>query len=1173
MKKSETVNGWSDYPLKKTFLIMRIIVFLLLATIFQTYANDAYSQRAKLSLNFNNTELEQVLDAIENQSEFFFLYNEKLVDVKRKVSLRVSNAGMDSILEQLFEGTDVEYAIVDRKIVLAPEDISSVIQQQQGITGIVKDHTGLPLPGVSVVIKGTTSGTITDMDGNFQINNLPANASLVFSFVGMRAMEVQVGNQSNLSITMEEETIGLDEVVAIGFGTQKKENLTGSLTQVRMDEILGDRPIINAAAALQGSVPGLLVTGNHQVGQQKSFQIRGAYSIGSGSTISPLVLIDNVEGNIDMVNPEDIESITVLKDAASSAIYGARAAGGVIIVTTKRPKSGASFQLNYNNNIGIETAVNLPEQAPLDHYFSAYLDAGFGNSYWAARQDVTKWQQYLKDYKSNPAAFNIVGDGVFVDSDGVSYYLNEKDTYSQFMESSLSQSHNFSGSGGTDKLRYRISGGYTDQDGTLITSKDRFTRINVASFISADLTTWFTQELDIKYAKSDKSLPGNDAGNLFNTRLISYYPDGIMPKQPYGLPEDMPVNTPMNTILYGNTVNTISANPRIFTRSILKPFKDFEAILEYTFDQRDVRYDYYSGNYMITDIQQGSKMINNSDYYIKRHYFTDYNAINAYATYSKSFGDHHFKLMGGYNQESSYYEYVNVRVQDQAVLTVPSLDGATGDKQLLDNYIEYAIRGGFFRFNYNFQDRYLLEVNGRYDGSSKFPKSNRFGYFPSVSLGWQIARESFMEGTRNWLDELKLRVSWGEIGNQNISAYQFSPSMSLSTWTASTATWLHNGEQVTIVGIPALVSSTFTWENVSTLDFGLDYTLFKGRMQGTFDWYERNTTGMLAPGVQLPAVVGAPAPLQNTADLRTRGWEFALSWKNRIGALSYRFGINLTDYESVVTKYENASGLLSDYYEGMVSGEIWGYLADGFYSIDDFESTSTWKLKEGVTSINGYSSVLRPGDVKFKNLSDKDGTTNMISAGMNSVEDPGDRSIIGNDTPRLQYGANAGAGFKGFDLNVIIQGVAKRDVWLGGAAIFPFGGVGPTDAIFRPVYYNQIDYWQPNDPSNGDYSAKNPDATLPRIYGYTSATAVGSNTRVSDKYLSDASYLRVKNVTLAYTFPKNWIDPYEMKALKLFIGVENLATFSSLPKGYDPETISWTYPLYRTISFGVNVTF
>lgn len=1174
MEKFNT-NGeaLSDRFLYKLFLVMRITLILFFAATFTSMASLTYAQSTRVSLSMTDVTVKDALRSIENKSEFFFIYNNELVDVTRKVNINVKDQRIDDILATMFAGQNIDITVIDRKIVLAPSDIAAVIQQQRGVSGTVNDRTGLPLPGVTVVLKGTTTGTITDNNGNFTLSNIPSDATLVISFVGMQTQEIIVGNQTVINVTMQEETFGIEEVVAIGFGTQKKENLTGSVSQVKMEEILGDRPVINAAAALQGSVPGLVVTGNHQVGQSKSFQIRGAYSIGSGSTIAPLVLIDNVEGSIDMVNPEDIESISVLKDAASSAIYGARAAGGVIIVTTKRPRAGARFQLNYNNNFGIETAVNLPKQAPLDDYFQAYLDAGFGNSYWAARQDVGKWRQYLRDYKANPSAFQTVGDGVYKDSDGVVYYLNERDPYSQFMESSLMQSHNFSGSGGTDKIRYRMSGGYTDQDGTLITSKDRYKRINVASYISADLTDWFTQELDVKYARSDRQLPGNDSGNLFNTRLVSYYPDGIMPKEMYGMSEDMPVNTPRNTIIYGNTTQNLTTNPRVFTKSIFKPVKTFEAIFEYTFDQRDVRYNYYSGNYMITDIQQGTKLINTSDYYIKQRYFTDYNAINAYGTYTNSFGDHNLKVMGGFNQESSYYEYVNVRVQDQAVLTVPSLDGATGDKQLLDRYTEYAIRGGFFRFNYNYQNKYLLEINGRYDGSSKFPTSERFGYFPSVSAGWQIARESFMEGTQSWLDELKLRASWGEIGNQNISAYQFTPSMSLSTWTAGTATWLHNGEQVTIVGMPALVSSSFTWENVATLDFGLDVTLLKGRMQGTADWYERNTTGMLAPGVQLPAVVGAPAPLQNTADMRTRGWEIALNWKDRIGNFSYRIGANLADYSSEITKYENASGLLSDYYEGMKMGEIWGYLADGYYTADDFESTSTWKLKPDVTTINGYASVLRPGDLKFKNLSDADGTTNMISAGMNSVEDPGDRTIIGNSTPKFHFGVNTGAAYKGFDINIILQGVAKRDIWLGGAAIFPFAGVGPTDAIFRPVYYNQTDYWQPKDAANGDYSPVNPNATLPRIYGYTSATAVGSNSRVSDKYLSDASYMRVKNVTLSYAFPKQWINRYEMNALKLFIGVENLATFSSLPKGYDPETVSWTYPLYRTISFGLNVTF
>jgi len=470
-------------------------------------------------------------------------------------------------------------------------------------------------------------------------------------------------------------------------------------------------------------------------------------------------------------------------------------------------------------------------------------------------------------------------------------------------------------------------------------------------------------------------------------------------------------------------------------------------------------------------------------------------------------------------------------------------------------------------------DRYLLEVNGRYDGSSKFPKDSRYGFFPSVSLGWNIAQEKFMESTQNWLGSLKIRASYGMIGNQNVPAYSFIPTMGINNKYNG---WLVDGNQVTaITSIPSLVSNNFTWEKVGTLDFGLDFSMFNNRFTGTFDWYQRNTNGMLAPGMQLPGVVGADAPYQNTADMRTRGWEVSLNWRDQIGKVGYRVGFNLSDSQSKIMKYNsNESGILTstlsngstfwNYYEGKDLGEIWGYEYDGFYTVDDFTDTSSWKLKEGVPSIDGYNP--RPGDVKFKNLMDDDRGTNMISSGDNTVSNPGDRKVIGNRTPRYLYGINLGANYKGFDLNVFMQGTGKRDAWIANTLTFPMY----SDFKFIPLYKDLGNYWQPVDAANGDYTAANPNAEFPRIYGNYGNQ--GSNYRQSDRYLSDASYFRIKNVTLAYTFPKAWITKIALSQLKAFVSIENLATFSSLPKGIDPETLSWDYPAFRTVSFGLNIT-
>ena len=1051
-------------------------------------------------------------------------------------------------------------------------EISAIVQQTKKITGNVTNESGQPIIGATVLEKGHTSnGTISDIDGNFTIT-VPANATLTISYIGYMTQEIKVGYQTSFKIVLKDDTKALDEIIVVGYGSQKKANLTGAVSSVKMDEALGDRPLLNAADALQGAVPGLFVSnGGNAPGTSKSFQIRGAYSLGVknsdgtyGNTIKPLVLIDNVEGDIDMVNPEDIESINVLKDAASAAIYGARAAGGVILVTTKRPQGASRFELNYNNNFAFGKAVNLPKQAPLMDYLQAYLDCGYSDAYWSlGSPSVSKWMEYLAAYQKDPSAFNTIGDGIYVDESGVPYYLNEKDLYKNFMETSFQMTHNISASGGTDKLRYRISGGYNSNDGVLISDRDKFERLNVNSFISADVTKWFTQEVTMSYAHSLQTSPGG-MGGVYNTRLVSYYPEGDLPASVNTLAdEDLPLFTPRNQILYSNPVSNKNDNPRIFLKSILKPLKGLEAVFEYTFDKNIYDYHWYTGQYDYTTIQGGSSKSFVDDYLRKYKQHTNYNSINIYATYSKDIANHHFKVMAGFNQESSYQETLDTYSYNQAVLDVPAMASGTGTIKATDSYSEYAIRGGFFRVNYNYHDKYLLEVNGRYDGSSKFPKDSRFGFFPSVSAGWQIAQEKFMESTRHWLDGMKLRASYGVIGNQNINPYTFTPSMSVNNKATS---WIIDDTYVTsISSLPALVSQNFSWEKVGTINVGIDLNMFNNRLNGVFEWYQRNTNGMLAPGVQLPAVVGASAPYQNTADMRTRGWELSLNWRDQIGKVGYRLGFNLSDYKSEIIKYDDnaTTKLLSSYYPGQTLGEIWGYVVDGYYTVDDFVDTSSWQLKEGVTSINGYN--VRPGDVKFKNLRDDDSSTNVITSGDNTFDNPGDRKVIGNTTPRYQYGINLGLNYAGFDLNVILQGTGKRDYWISNVLTSPMNGDN-----FVPLFEGLSDYWMPKDPDNGDWSAVNPDAKYPRLYGNRGNS--GSNLRQSDKYLSDASYLRIKNITLSYKLPKNWVNQIFLNQMKAFVSIENVATFTSLPSGIDPERIEWNYPSFRTVSFGINIT-
>lgn len=1048
--------------------------------------------------------------------------------------------------------------------------IHSDITQQDGVCkGVVKDNQGETVIGASVVVKGSTNGTITGLDGDFTLDNVKRGDVIQISYIGYVSQEV-VWQGTPLNITLKEDSQTLEEVVVVGFGSQKKANLTGSVSQVKMDDVLGERPVTNVKNALQGSMPGLMVSGGASPGEAKSFNIRGTISING---MNPLVLIDNVEGDIDLLNPEDIESVTVLKDAASSAIYGARAAAGVILITTKKAKKGEKFNLNYNANFGFQTSINSPKQASLDEYLRAYQAAGFSETYYAGNGSVSKWREYLAGYKENPAAYPTVGDGIYIGEDGAPYYLNDKDVYKAFQETSFMQTHNLTANGGTEKLRYRLSAGLTKEDGPLIESKDTYMRKNISSFISADITDWLTQEADFRYTVADRSEPMGSGDGIYCMNHISFYPSGMMPGSVNtSVGKDLPLITPENQIRYNNPYLTDTDNTRIYLRTIMRPIKGLELVGEYTYDRKNWQKSYYAKKWEYTTEQLGSNNSVTSDYLFKSEDHEDYNALNLYGTYNFSIKeDHMFKVMAGFNQERKQNSWISVQTHDMIAPSAPSFTSATGKIIPQNSYSDYAIRGAFYRINYNYKDRYLFEANGRYDGSSKFPKDDRFGFFPSFSVGWNIARESWMEKALDYVSDLKLRASWGQIGNQNIGNYGYYSTMQP---VGNSNYWLKDGEFITYISTPGLVSNSFTWETVETLDIGFDASMFNSRLQVTFDWYQRTTRDMLIAGIQLPAVVGTSAPMRNAADMRTRGWEIAVNWRDQIGDWKYNVGFNLYDYKSKITKYSNNEDKLlsQNYYEGKTLGEIWGYVSDGFYTIDDFDGPGTWQLKDGVASLDGYNP--RPGDEKFVNLNDDRGT-NEINSGLNTVDSPGDQKVIGNSTPRYNFGVNLGVSYKGFSLSAILQGTAKRDVWIGGMSLFPFGG---SAKAYYPVFYNQTDYWEPMGSCDGQYTendreywvAKNPDASLYRLY--SNMQNHGSNQRASTKYLQNGAYMRLKNITLAYTFPKALISKVSLSALKVFVSAENLATISSLPKGYDPERLSWGYPFYRTLSFGLNVT-
>lgn len=1146
--------------LKNTKILSKRFLFCILLVC----GTMAYGQQQKVILSgAKGLTLKEAFNQIEKQTSLFVDYNSRELDDTHLLESVPSALDVGTVMKQLLEGTGCECVFKNGHII-----VSRIERRLQDaahtVSGRVLDQKGEAIIGANVTVKGTGTGTITNFEGYFTIAAAEGDV-LHISYIGYLSKDIPVKGGKTLNVNMVEDAKALDEVIIVGFGSQRKENLTGAVSQIKMDDVLGDRPVISAMGALQGSMPGLYVSGGSSPGESKSFNIRGTTSINGGT---PLVLIDNVPGDIDMLNPEDIEAVSVLKDAASSAIYGARASFGVILVTTKKANKKDRFQLNYNNNFGFQQSVNRLKPLPALDFLQAYKDTGWLSGHYVHEQDLDKWMQYLMEYKQDPGKFNIIGDGIYIPTEdnpeGTRYYLNEKDISKSILDNfGFMQSHNLSMSGGTEKASYRLSLGYNDEQGVLITDLDSYKRISASSYVSLDVTGWLTQEVDIRYARSKKSTP--HGSGIYSTTAISLLPEGEMEAADGTM---LPIETPKNALLYATPDRTNIENPRIFSKTTLKPLKGLEIVFEYTYDKKIYDNKQYDKPYYRTSMALGNAPTYETSRYENTKYTVNYNAVNLYGTYGFKLGkDHHFKLMAGYNQESSRKEQLWAERLGMINEEYPSFSSAIGEERLVDTYNEYAVRGAFYRVNYDYRGRYLFEANGRYDGSSRFPKESRFGFFPSFSFGWNIAREDFMKSTEGWLSEFKLRASWGQIGNQAISNYAFVPTMD-----SSLANWIYDAARPTTLGTPSLVSSSFTWETVETTDIGLDLAMFNNRLRLSYDWYIRDTKDMLAPGMELPAVLGAKAPKQNVADLRTKGWELTASWRDKVGDWGYNVGFNIYDSKTKITRFNNLNGLLGSpedvsdgnhtNYVGREMGELWGYVTDGFYTIDDFEDTNTWKLKPGVVSVQGVN--VKPGDIKYRNLNDDENSINQIDKGENTLGNPGDRKIIGNTTPRYHYGINLGVSWKGLAIDVLMQGVGKRDYY-SAWSVFPFQG-----NKFGNIYDDQMNYWKPVDAVNGNYTAVNPEAKYPRIYNEYENYSY--NSRTQTKYLLDASYLRIKNITLSYILPKVWVMKVGLQSVKIYSSIENLHTFCSLPMGWDPERLSWGYPFYRTVSFGFNVT-
>ncbi|WP_313157500.1 SusC/RagA family TonB-linked outer membrane protein [Sphingobacterium multivorum] len=1106
----------------------------------------------KVSLKIKNTDLKTVLKTIEKQTKVKFIYFDNVIANKSLPLISVENQNWTNALAPLLNKFQLRLENMNGNTYVITVNNKEV--QGLDIKGKVLDRQGLPLSGVTVVEKDKDSGTSTNDKGEFNLKVSGPNAILLVSNVGFISQEIPV-SQSFMNVVLQEDLTSLEEVVVVGYGTQRKANLTGAVASVDMEKVLGDRPVSSSSQALQGALPGLQVTfGGGRPGTSTELNIRGVTSINGGT---PLVLVDNVPMNMDDINPKDILNVTVLKDAAASSIYGARAAFGVILITTKKGSRNQPTSINYSSNLTWSRPSTLPEKATPLEFVQALKD--FGNTSNWAGQNVDTWLDLLKNYQTDPTKFP---DGI-AEVNNTKYPLKEYDLYDEVFQTGFEHLHNLSIRGGSEKIAYRLSGMYSNEDGIMITKKDSYSRYNFNAYVNAELFKNFNASVNVFYKKDNRLTPAN-MGEMFYRALTfgSYLNPGET------IDSDgkaIPYGTPNNYLKYEDPSRRYEENLRLFGKLEYNPLPGWNITAEYTFSKNNLNNkNAQNRNRYMNPNNFNTEYLFNQDFYTRSNSLTDYNALNLYTSYSRALDDHNVKVLVGTNYEKSYTESFSATRYGILSPDSPSLGTSTGTQNTSDSFSQYAILGYFGRINYDYKNRYLLELNGRLDGSSRFLKGSRFGFFPSVSAGWNVAEEQFMTGLKNSIPMLKFRASYGEIGNQvvfdtNKNQVYFPAIPQMGTGNAN---WIdpNTGIRYLTINPPNLISSTFSWEKARTLNFGVDIALFNSKLNGSFDWFRRQTIGMLYQGADLPAVLGAQPPFQNITDLESKGWELELSWKDKIKDFKYSFTFNLSDNRGFITKINNSAGLIDGFYKGKELGEIWGYVTERYYTVDDFQENSlnaslvNGKLKDGIPYFKGVAQ--NPGDVKYADLNG-DG---IIFSGTGTVSDPGDMKVIGNNNRRFQFGLNSNFSYKNIDLSVFIQGVGKRDLWLSNFLMWPYNNE------FGTLYKGNLDYWTPN----------NTDAAYARVYA-NAGLNTSANRRTQTKYLSDGSYLRVRNITLGYTLDKKTLRSKVIDNIKVFVSGENLFKADHMPKGMeaDGENIGsgGIYPFLKKYSFGVNVTF
>ena len=1121
---------------KQLFRIMKIIVYVCFLCVGNLLAIGSYAQTAHVTIVSNHITIGQVINEIEKQTDYLFVFNVKDINIKRNVKVNAKDKAVNEVLNDIFKDTGIRHAIEGKNIMLINSTDKEKGAQQKDflVTGIVKDENGEPIIGANIQVVGKSAGTITDMNGRFSIS-ASANSTLQITYIGYQTQTVNIGEQRNINIILQEDNAQLDEVVVVGYGTMKKKDLTGSVTAVKGDE-LAARRTTQLSTALQGALSGVMVSrDNGAPGSSASIQIRGVTTIGDSS---PLVIIDGIPGDINSVNPEDVESMSVLKDAASASIYGSRAAAGVIVITTKRAKSG-DVALSYNFEYGWEIPTKLPTYVGAQRYMEMVNETRYNDN-----PDGGWYQTYTEDEITNWSINNATNPDKYPMTDWGDILLKS---------SAPRQTHTLSIVGGGKIIRTKASFRYDKTDGLYVNKEyDRFmvrvnNDFNINKYISANLDLNFSRSK----ALSPNSNPMGAGGRNIPPIYAATWTNGLWGDVKDG--ENMLAKitdggtfTNWGTNIDGKLgIDITPVNGLKISAAVAPNFnnvkkKTFVKQIPYTRSEDPNTTVGYMGGYRTTNLTENR----NDSHDITTQFF---------ANYAKTLGRHDFSVMIGYEDYYAFWENLDASRDQYQLTSYPYLDlGSEDYRDNGGNAEEYAYRSLFGRMTYSYADRYLIQANLRRDGSSRFASNCRWANFPSVSLGWVISEEKFFKNINmDWFSYLKLRGSWGKLGNERIGAYDDNGNFIYNYYPYQAAidysTALFQNSQGIVSSVTTAAQQKYavrdiSWETTESWDIGLDANFLDNRLHFSADYYRKNTKDMLL-ALEIPHFIGYDNPEVNAGNMHTTGYDIEVGWRDKVGDFTYSISANLSDFTSKMGNLNGTQFLGNQVkMEGSEYNEWYGYVSDGLFL-----------TQEDVDKSPKLNNSVKVGDIKYKDISGPDGVPDGV------ISPEYDRVLLGGSLPHYMFGLTFNAAYKGWDFGLTLQGVGSQKSQISAAMI-----EGLRDNWLNFPTILDGNYWSPKNTDEQNATAKYPRLTR---------TNRDANFCMSDYWLYNGRYIRLKNLSVGYTLPKAWTTKACMNTVRLYVSGSDLFTISNAPKGWDPEVSTEGYPITTSLIFGVSINF